>query len=470
MGFGFDSIVSFGESAMKKVAHVAADAATEAAFALPHAAAKAADEGVKHAAHFVRKEAELVGKVIETEAKAVRKAAETGFDVATKIAQTEFDIAKKIVTTEYEVAKDIASAEFGFVKEVASAELGFLKSVGALELSLANKVFDVESDVLDTAQGAVVRAASSVVDYAKEHPVRFASTAMGIAGGALLFTGVGAPIGGALIAGSAGIAASQDIPNLIDHPDSLGAWLAVGADAMAIVGGANAALRPIAMGAQLVGEANAGRAIASTAFKATQSIITNPAVQAASIGMIGIGLQHQAENTYHKIKDGTLDTGDILGLINTGIFVATGVKEAMASRTEAVNTNPSSKPRRADMKTYAKDPVPVSATPQATPFEVKVSWQDAPLQAQAGDYLVSDGASSWPVAKDVFEMTYTPTGNGSYVKTATVQAVQMDHDFVVETLEGTAAGKTGDFLVQGPKGEAWPIPRDTFFGTYKQVS
>lgn len=123
--------------------------------------------------------------------------------------------------------------------------------------------------------------------------------------------------------------------------------------------------------------------------------------------------------------------------------------------------------RHPGMRRYIKIPVVVKATKQQQAFEVTVSWQDQPLQAKAGDWLVEDGKSSWPVADDIFAKTYQPSGDG-FVKTGFVYAVAMQQDFTVQTLEGTAHGKAGDYLVQGPAGEAWPIVKQTFLNSYTE--
>jgi hypothetical protein len=45
--------------------------------------------------------------------------------------------------------------------------------------------------------------------------------------------------------------------------------------------------------------------------------------------------------------------------------------------------------------------------------------------------------------------------------------VQIDEPFVVVTLEGRAQGRAGDYLAQGPKGEAWPIPLANFEAKFR---
>lgn len=59
--------------------------------------------------------------------------------------------------------------------------------------------------------------------------------------------------------------------------------------------------------------------------------------------------------------------------------------------------------------------------------------------------------------------------SGEYRKTATVQAVQIDEDFTVNSEEGTLHAEAGDWLAEGPAGELWSIKEDIFALTYVPV-
>jgi hypothetical protein len=135
-----------------------------------------------------------------------------------------------------------------------------------------------------------------------------------------------------------------------------------------------------------------------------------------------------------------------------------------------IDGTPQTGPSFPGMTAYAKDAIPVQATAQDQPFDVKVDWQDTPLHGNPGDYLVSDGNSQWVVAKDIFHDTYSPLDDGTFVKTATVDAVQMQTPFTVNSLEGAVSGKPGDYLLQGPKGESWIVKQDAFLSTYHPVT
>ena len=55
----------------------------------------------------------------------------------------------------------------------------------------------------------------------------------------------------------------------------------------------------------------------------------------------------------------------------------------------------------------AKKDIPVFAKEMPEPFQVKVSWSDALLQGEAGDYLVQYGVGDYGVVgREIFRKTY----------------------------------------------------------------
>ena len=55
----------------------------------------------------------------------------------------------------------------------------------------------------------------------------------------------------------------------------------------------------------------------------------------------------------------------------------------------------------------AKKNIPVFAKEMTEPFQVKVSWSEALLQGEAGDYLVEYGPSDYGVVgAEIFRKTY----------------------------------------------------------------
>lgn len=57
-----------------------------------------------------------------------------------------------------------------------------------------------------------------------------------------------------------------------------------------------------------------------------------------------------------------------------------------------------------------------------------------------------------------------------FQKTGLTHAIQMDKDFEVETIEGKAKAKEGDFLCKGSEGDMWPVDQEIFRKTYKPVA
>jgi hypothetical protein len=94
------------------------------------------------------------------------------------------------------------------------------------------------------------------------------------------------------------------------------------------------------------------------------------------------------------------------------------------------------------------------------------------MHAEAGDWILRDSATAgdpWTVKPDLFDQTYAAIDGNQYQKTAGIVAVQVPEPFAVTTLEGTATGAAGDWLVRNPTGEYWPITDDVFRGRYEPL-
>jgi len=89
------------------------------------------------------------------------------------------------------------------------------------------------------------------------------------------------------------------------------------------------------------------------------------------------------------------------------------------------------------------------------------------LSSATGDWWVTDGEERWSVEADVFTATYENVGGDRYRKVATVTAVQLDRTVSITTLEGTATGLAGDWLVCNPSGETWPVTGEVFTRRYE---
>lgn len=52
-------------------------------------------------------------------------------------------------------------------------------------------------------------------------------------------------------------------------------------------------------------------------------------------------------------------------------------------------------------------------------------------------------------------------------KPVTIQAVQMNYDFEMDTPRGHATGSSGDFVIRDAKDEMYPCPQSVFFGSHE---
>ena len=107
----------------------------------------------------------------------------------------------------------------------------------------------------------------------------------------------------------------------------------------------------------------------------------------------------------------------------------------------------------------------------AVRVEQEMTWTTAAgdtLRAAVGDMHVADDSTGdqWTVDADIFAATYTSVGGNQYRKTAPISGVQIAEPFSVSTLEGTATGAAGDWLVRNQTGECWPITDSVFRSRY----
>jgi hypothetical protein len=113
--------------------------------------------------------------------------------------------------------------------------------------------------------------------------------------------------------------------------------------------------------------------------------------------------------------------------------------------------------------------LPAPNEPQT--MNVVTPW-GATLEAKSGDMLLSELDAPndvWPVAADIFDLTYMVTEPGLCIKKAVTMLVPMkdvtggDEDklVTVHSLEGPQTVRAGDFfLARGIKGEIWSYPNE----------
>ncbi|WP_156763187.1 hypothetical protein [Mycobacterium sp. E787] len=89
------------------------------------------------------------------------------------------------------------------------------------------------------------------------------------------------------------------------------------------------------------------------------------------------------------------------------------------------------------------------------------------LCGAAGDWEVRDGSHSWPVRDDIFRATYRHLRGDQWQRTGTVLARRARPGETVPTLEGPVAAEEGDFVIQGDRGEQWPVRPAEFERRYR---
>ena len=118
---------------------------------------------------------------------------------------------------------------------------------------------------------------------------------------------------------------------------------------------------------------------------------------------------------------------------------------------------------------YQARPVPVQAIQINMPMQY-IKWggyQDA----NVGDWLLSKGGDTYTCDKQVFAETYRPLPGreGWFFKVAEVDAVRVEADGAVETIEGASEYKAGDYIVTNPGGDQYPVSADKFDALYQPV-
>jgi hypothetical protein len=111
----------------------------------------------------------------------------------------------------------------------------------------------------------------------------------------------------------------------------------------------------------------------------------------------------------------------------------------------------------------------VSAEPLTEDWQWTTS-AGSTMQALAGDWRVWDGQRTWSVRPAEFGETYEQIADGRWRRRGVVRAVRAEAEQSVQSLEGTAAARIGDWIVEGSGGERWVVPDDHFRQAYEPTS
>ena len=92
------------------------------------------------------------------------------------------------------------------------------------------------------------------------------------------------------------------------------------------------------------------------------------------------------------------------------------------------------------------------------------------MQGCAGDWQVIDNAGNMRTVTDPdFKSGYESLGGGRWRRVGRYRAWQVREDVVVRTKEGKATAHAGDWIVEAPTGERWPMRTRQFELTYRPV-
>lgn len=126
--------------------------------------------------------------------------------------------------------------------------------------------------------------------------------------------------------------------------------------------------------------------------------------------------------------------------------------------------------------------VPAGGPPEATEFErigvVRAKRLNARrlwtrrsgehLAGNPGDWRVLDDAGDERTVRDVeFRSSHEPLGGEVWRRTGTYRAWQVREHFILRTMEGKAIARPGDWVVEGFRGERWPVADDQFLRSYR---
>jgi hypothetical protein len=92
------------------------------------------------------------------------------------------------------------------------------------------------------------------------------------------------------------------------------------------------------------------------------------------------------------------------------------------------------------------------------------------LRGEAGDWRVLDDRGDERTIRDsAFRASHEPLGGERWRRTGIYRAWQVNDERVLRTLEGRAIAQPGDWVVEGHRGERWPVSNAQFRRTYRAV-
>jgi hypothetical protein len=93
------------------------------------------------------------------------------------------------------------------------------------------------------------------------------------------------------------------------------------------------------------------------------------------------------------------------------------------------------------------------------------------LSGRAGDWLVTDDHGDERTVRDLeFRASHVLLGGDRWQRTGTFRAWPASEELVIRTVEGAASTRAGDWVVEGPGGERWPVADEQFRRSYAAIA
>ena len=93
------------------------------------------------------------------------------------------------------------------------------------------------------------------------------------------------------------------------------------------------------------------------------------------------------------------------------------------------------------------------------------------LHGNPGDWRVVDDGGDERTVRDLeFRDSHAPLGGERWQRTGAYRAWQVSEALVLRTMEGRAVAQPGDWVVEGSRGERWPVSDSQFRHTYTPAS
>jgi hypothetical protein len=90
------------------------------------------------------------------------------------------------------------------------------------------------------------------------------------------------------------------------------------------------------------------------------------------------------------------------------------------------------------------------------------------MRGRPGDWRIIDDAGNLRTATDRdFRASHEQTADGNWRRVGTYRAWRATETMVIRTKEGNATARPGDWVVQAPSGERWPVENDQFEWSYR---